>query len=68
MFEKNQNKSERVLRALIAVLLIPAPFALESTPYSMALAGVGFILLFNAISGTCMTYKMLGVNTCKIPD
>ena len=30
-------------------------------------AGVGGILMFNALSGTCMTYKMFGVNTCTLP-
>ena len=67
MFETNQNTPERVLRFLISVLLLPAPFILEQNVYTIVVAGVGGILLFNALSGTCMTYKMFGVNTCKIP-
>ena len=67
MFETNQNKPERVLRFLITVLLLPAPFVLEQNVYTIIVAAVGGILLFNAVSGTCMTYKMFGVNTCKIP-
>ena len=68
MFETNQNKPERVLRFLIAVLLLPAPFILEQNVYTIIVAAVGGILLFNAVSGTCMTYKMFGVNTCKLPQ
>ena len=68
MFETNQNTPERVLRFLIAVLLLPAPFVLEQNVYTIVVAGVGGILLFNALSGACMTYKMFGVNTCKIPQ
>lgn len=64
MFETNQNKPERVLRFLIAIVLLPAPFIVEQNAYTLAVAGVGAILLFNALSGTCMTYKAFGVNTC----
>ena len=67
MFETNQNKAERILRLLIALALLPAPFLAEQTPYTFILAGIGGILLFNALTGTCMTYKMFGVNTCPIP-
>ena len=67
MFETNQNKAERVLRVLIAGLLIPAPFVLEQSAYTIICGTVGAILLFNAATGTCMTYKAFGVNTCKLP-
>ena len=68
MFETNQNKPERVLRLLMALILLPAPFLAEQNIYTFVVAGVGGILLFNAISGACMTYKMFGVNTCKLPS
>ena len=67
MFETNQNKPERILRFLIAVVLLPAPFVVGQSAYTVAVAVVGAILLFNALTGTCMTYKMFGVNTCKLP-
>lgn len=68
MFETNQNKSERILRTLIALVLLPAPFVLEQGIYAYVLTAVGAILLFNGVSGTCMTYKMFGVNTCSLPN
>ena len=68
MFETNQNKPERVLRLLISLVLIPAPLLLEQNTYTIIIGAVGAILLFNAVSGTCMTYKMFGVNTCKLPQ
>ena len=67
MFETNQNTPERILRFLVAAVLLPAPFILEPGAYTYALAGVGGILLFNALSGACMTYKAFGVNTCPLP-
>jgi len=68
VFETNQNKPERVLRLLVSLVLIPAPLLLEQNTYTIIIGAVGAILLFNAVSGTCMTYKMFGVNTCKLPQ
>ena len=68
MFETNQNKPERVLRLLVSLVLIPAPLLLEQNTYTIIIGAVGAILLLNAVSGTCMTYKMFGVNTCKLPQ
>ena len=68
MFETNQNKSERILRTLVALILLPAPLVLEQGMYTYVLTAVGAILLFNGVSGTCMTYKMFGVNTCSVPN
>ena len=68
MFETNQNKPERVLRLLVSLVIIPAPLMLERNTYTIIIGAVGAILLFNAVSGTCMTYKMFGVNTCKLPQ
>ncbi|MAV70964.1 MAG: hypothetical protein CMG04_09645 [Candidatus Marinimicrobia bacterium] len=65
LFQTNQNKAERVLRFILAVLLIPSPLVLGSNLYSLILCMVGLILLFNALIGTCMIYKIFGVNTCK---
>lgn len=67
MFETNQNKAERVLRGLIAAALLPAPFVLEQNAYTIGLGIIGGILIFNALTGTCMTYKALGVTTCDLP-
>ena len=66
LFTTNQNNSERVLRFILSVILIPAPIVCEYDPYSIVLAIVGGILLFNAISGMCVIYRFLGANTCKL--
>ena len=65
LFKPNQNKAERVLRFIVALFLIPAPLIHGPTSYSLILCAVGIILLFNAVVGTCMIYKTLGINTCK---
>ena len=65
LFKPNQNKAERVLRFIVALFLLPAPLIHGSNSYSLVLCAVGIILLFNAVVGTCMIYKTLGINTCR---
>ena len=65
ILKTNQNNVERVLRFILAFFLIPAPMVIGSNLYSFVLCIVGVILLFNALIGTCMIYKIFGVNTCK---
>ena len=66
LFTTNQNNSERVLRFILSVILIPAPIVYGYDPYSIVLAIVGGILFFNAISGMCVIYRFFGANTCKL--
>ena len=65
LFKTNLNKAERVLRFIVSLFLIPAPMVLGLSTYTFVICGVGIILLFNAISGACMIYKVFGVNTCQ---
>ena len=68
---KNQSNKERIIRASIAVVLILAYLVVPSSVNnSIALIGLGVagVLLFNAISGNCYIYRMLGINTCPLPD
>lgn len=66
MLSTNQNTPERILRLILAAVLLPAPFVVGQSPYSMLAAGVGGVMLFNALSGACMIYKAFGVNTCAL--
>ena len=62
----NQNKSERVARFIIALFLIPAPFIYGQDMFSTIQLSVGCVLIFNALSGMCVIYRLVGANTCKI--
>jgi len=68
---KNQSNTERIIRAVIAVVLILAYLAIPSSVNnSIALVGLGVagVLLFNAASGNCYIYRTLGINTCPLPE
>ena len=62
----NQNKPERVARFIIALFLIPAPFIYGQDMFSIIQLSVGCVLIFNALSGMCVIYRLVGANTCKI--
>ena len=71
IFVTNQSNKERIIRAVIATLLILAYFAIPSSVNNMiALVGLGVagVLIFNAISGNCYIYRMLGISTCSLPE
>jgi DMSO reductase anchor subunit len=66
MFITNQNKTERIVRFIISLFLLPTPLILGQSNYSIVLCVLGSILLFNSIVGTCMIYKIFGVDTCRV--
>ncbi len=53
IFTTNQNKSERVVRCILSLFLLLAPFVFEDSNYALVIGTVGAILLFNAVVGTC---------------
>ena len=44
----NQNKEERVIRFIVSVFLLPAPFIYQNNPFAITQSLIGGILLFNA--------------------
>ena len=71
IFVTNQSNKDRIIRAVIAALLILAYFVVPSSVNnSIVLIGLGVagVLVFNAISGNCYIYRMLGINTCPLPE
>jgi len=71
IFVTNQSNKDRIIRAVIATLLILAYLAIPSSVNNtIALIGLGVagVLLFNAISGNCYIYRMLGINTCPLRE
>ncbi len=65
LFFTNQNKSERMLRFIVSLFLLPAYYILECTTYSILLSIVGLILLFNSLVGTCYIYRLFDINTLE---
>ena len=63
----NQSNTDRKIRAVVAVILLVVSYTsgFDSTIGMMALAVAG-VLIFNAVSGNCYIYRVLGINTCPV--
>ena len=71
IFVTNQSNIDRIIRAVIAALLILAYFVVPSSVNnSIVLIGLGVagVLAFNAVSGNCYIHRMLGINTCRLSE
>ena len=67
LFVKNQSNTERIIRAVIAVILIIAGYFVGSPVFEVGQMVAG-VLIFNAVSGNCYIYRMFGFSTCPIPE
>jgi hypothetical protein len=59
LFKNNMGKTDRIIRAVLGVLLIGNVFFALQHPVGW----IGVILLATAIFGTCPLYSLLNINT-----
>ncbi|MEM4554653.1 MAG: DUF2892 domain-containing protein [Candidatus Anstonellaceae archaeon] len=65
-FEKNVGEIDRAVRAIVgAALLAAIVFADFDIALKLLLGLAGVVLLATALTGSCMLYSVLGINTCK---
>ena len=64
---KNQSNTDRMIRAIVAVVILanPVDVAHDSPIGIMALMVAGVLILI-VISGNCYIYRVLGINTCPV--
>ena len=62
--KSNESTMDRVIRAVIGIAAIALSLMLAG-PLKIVLIIVGAIALFTAITGFCLLYKLLGINTTK---
>jgi predicted Na+-dependent transporter len=62
--EKNVGMIDHVSRIILGIILLYL-FAVNmvASPWSYLVAVIGLILLVTGIIGTCLIYRMLGMNT-----
>jgi len=69
MLEKNESTADRVVRALVGGGLLVASYAslgaTSAKPLGILSALVGAVLLFTAATGSCLLYRLVGINTAK---
>ncbi len=65
LFVKNQSKRERIIRLIIGLVFI-ASLGYEVSNLTIIIAVTGGTLIFNAVSGNCYIYRMMGYSTCPV--
>jgi len=69
MFTPNEGTVDRIVRAVVGVVLIWAglwPLAgLQAAVLGIIVALIGLILVITAITGFCLVYRLLGISTLK---
>jgi hypothetical protein len=67
MLKRNVGDIERIARAagalgfLVAALLLPVPLWARGVGL-----GLGAYLIFTALAGTCLGYRLMGRSTCPL--
>lgn len=65
----NVGTLDRILRAILGVVLILAPFLSSPAAFqgwlTWASVIVGAVLLFTAVTRFCLLYRVLGIKTCR---
>ena len=69
MFEKNESTADRLVRTVAGAGLLVTSFAslgvTSAKPFGILSGLVGAVLLLTAASGSCLLYRLVGVNTAK---
>ncbi len=69
MFARNESMVDRIVRAVVGVILLWAglwPLAgLQAAVLGIIVALIGLILVITAITGFCLIYRLLGISTLK---
>ena len=61
--EHNVGKADKVIRILLAALLIYMGYAYY-TAYSLVFFVIAALILLTVMTGFCGPYKLLGISTC----
>ena len=64
----NQSDKDRIIRVVVAIFSIVIAMVVDSQIVSLIGYLIGGGLLFNAVTGNCYVYRMLGISTCPLPD
>lgn len=59
------GSADRLIRAIVGVVLLLAFFFWLSGTWGWIALIVGVVLLATAAMGSCPPYSLLGINTCK---
>jgi hypothetical protein len=69
MLTKNESAADRVVRTVLGIGLAAVSFTslglTSAKPLGIVAVVVGAILLFTAATGSCLLYRLFGIDTSK---
>ena len=65
MLARNMGQTDRIIRAIVGVVLLILAFASLSGAWAWVAGIVGVVMLATSAMGSCPPYALLGINTCK---
>jgi hypothetical protein len=69
MFQKNVGSTDKVVRLVLAVVLVALAVTGTLTGTWMYVAYVGaLVLVMTSLFSFCGLYAIFGMNTCKVPE
>ena len=63
--KKNEGGIDRIVRAIVGIVLITAAFLLDANGLTVVFYFVGVAFIITAITGFCAFYKITGIDTRK---
>lgn len=63
--KKNEGNIDRIVRAIVGIVLIATAFLLNANGLTVVFYVVGVIAIITAITGFCALYKIAGIDTSK---
>lgn len=63
MFQSNESTTDRIARFVVGSALLWAAYALLAGGWQIAGYVVGIIVVFTSITGFCLLYRMIGLDT-----
>jgi len=66
MFKKNMGTVDRIVRIIIALCLFIGAYFISTVWVMVVCIALGLFVLYEALSGWCALYALLGRNTCPI--
>jgi hypothetical protein len=61
MFDRNMGNLDRVIRVILAIVILVISIFLELYPLII----ISLLLIFTVVTSFCGIYKLFGLTTCK---
>jgi hypothetical protein len=66
MFATNESSLDRIIRAVVGIILFALTFLLLTGIWQIVAGVLGLVMLATAAVGFCPLYRIMGISTCPV--